>query len=199
MATTDSFRHPTNAQAEGLYDARAEGLYDSRFEHDACGVGFVADLPGRRSHDIVAKGLTILRNLDHRGAKGSDPDTGDGAGILTQIPDALLRAGCGFSLPEPGAYAAGIAFLPSSLGASPADAVAAVERIAAEEGLRVLGWRGVPHEPAACGRGPPGGCGRVLGRLARSLRRRSDRVAGVSCGSLSSRTIVYKGMLTATQ
>src|SRR5579875_1619123 len=129
MATAHDFRHPANAQDDGGH----EGLYDSRFEHDACGVGFVADLPGRRSHDIVAKGLTILRNLDHRGAKGSDPDTGDGAGILTQIPDALLRAVCGFSLPEPGGYAVGIAFLPASAGASPADAVAAVERIAAEE------------------------------------------------------------------
>src|ERR1700724_746031 len=88
-----------------------QGLYDSRFEHDACGVGFVADLPGRRSHDIVAKGLTVLRNLDHRGAKGSDPDTGDGAGITTQIPDALLRSVCGFALPERGAYAVGMAFL----------------------------------------------------------------------------------------
>ena len=91
----------------------AQGLYDSRFEHDACGVGFVADLTGRRSHDTVAKSLTVLRNLDHRGAKGSDPSTGDGAGILTQVPDALLRAVCGFALPSPGGYAAGVAFLPS--------------------------------------------------------------------------------------
>jgi glutamate synthase (NADPH/NADH) large chain len=204
----------TAAQAEGVYGAQGEGLYDSRFEHDACGVGFVADLPGRRSHDIVAKGLTILRNLDHRGAKGSDPDTGDGAGILTQIPDALLRAVCGFGLPEPGGYAAGIAFLPSSQSASPADAVAAVERIAAEEGLRVLGWRGVPHEPAACGRGARvtlpglsqlfvagrgGERGLVLDRLAFCLRKRAEHEAGVYFASLSSRTIVYKGMLTATQ
>ena len=79
-----------------------QGLYDSSYEHDACGVGFVADLPGRRSHEIVAQALTVLRNLDHRGAKGSDPETGDGAGILTQIPDELFRAVCGFALPEPG-------------------------------------------------------------------------------------------------
>ena len=88
------------------------GLYDSRFEHDACGVGFVADLSGRRSHDTVAKALTVLRNLEHRGAAGSDPDTGDGAGILTQIPDAFFRAVCPFALPEPGSYAAGMVLLP---------------------------------------------------------------------------------------
>ncbi len=206
MASADSFGHPQNGP-----DA---GLYDSRFEHDACGVGFVADLPGRRSHDIVAKALTILRNLDHRGAKGSDPGTGDGAGILTQIPDALLRAVCGFELPTAGGYAAGIAFLPASGGASPADAVSAVERIAAEEGLRVLGWRGVPHEPAACGHGArvalpglsqlfvagqQGQHGLELDRLAFCLRKRAQHEAGVYFASLSARTIVYKGMLTATQ
>src|SRR5690242_375743 len=73
----------------GFAKAQSPGLYDSQYEHDACGVGFVADLSGRRSHETVAQALTVLRNLDHRGAKGSDPDTGDGAGILTQIPDAL--------------------------------------------------------------------------------------------------------------
>jgi glutamate synthase (NADPH/NADH) large chain len=206
MASADSFRHPENGPGAGLYD--------SRFEHDACGVGFVADLPGRRSHDIVAKALTILRNLDHRGAKGSDPGTGDGAGILTQIPDALLRAVCGFALPDAGRYAAGVAFLPASGGASPAAAVAAVERIAAEEGLAVLGWRGVPHEPEACGHGARvalpglsqlfvagrhGQRGLDLDRLAFCLRKRAGHEAGVYFASLSSRTIVYKGMLTATQ
>ncbi|HLQ54867.1 MAG TPA: hypothetical protein VK162_11405, partial [Streptosporangiaceae bacterium] len=89
-----------------------EGLYDRRYEHDACGVGFVADLSGRRGHGVVTSALTVLRNLEHRGAKGSDPDTGDGAGILTQIPDGFFRAVCGFPLPEPGAYAAGMVFFP---------------------------------------------------------------------------------------
>src|SRR6516165_5994976 len=107
----------------------SQGLYDSRNEHDACGVGFVADLSGRRTHDTVAQALTVLRNLDHRGAKGSDPETGDGAGILTQIPDAFFRAACGFSLPAGGCYAAGLAF---------------------------LGWRDVPHDRAFCGRGSLG-------------------------------------------
>src|SRR5580700_8556715 len=112
----------------------SQGLYDSRYEHDACGVGFVADLPGRRSHEVVAKGLTVLRNLDHRGAKGSDPDTGDGAGIITQIPDGFLRAVCGLDLPGRGAYAVGMAFLPDEAEAAAA-AVRAVELIAGQEGL----------------------------------------------------------------
>jgi glutamate synthase (NADPH/NADH) large chain len=208
------------APAAGPHD---QGLYDSRFEHDACGVGLVADLPGRRSHDIVAKGLTVLRNLEHRGAKGSDPDTGDGAGITTQIPDAFLRAVCGFALPERGAYAVGIAFLPADQGtggtaaeaaARAAEAVRAVQRIAAQEGLRVLGWRAVPHDPAACGKGArallPGfsqlfvaaDAGQRdldLDRLTFCLRKRAEHEAGVYFASLSSRTIVYKGMLGATQ
>ena len=86
------------------------GLYDPRFEHDACGVGFVADLSGRPSHDVVSRALKVLCHLEHRGAKGGDPGTGDGAGILTQIPDEFFRAACGFDLPEAGAYAAGMAF-----------------------------------------------------------------------------------------
>jgi glutamate synthase (NADPH/NADH) large chain len=210
------------------------GLYDSRFEHDACGVGFVADLSGRRSHDTVAKALTVLRNLEHRGAAGSDPDTGDGAGILTQIPDAFFRAVCPFALPEPGSYAAGMVFLPAdsvaddstsaTAGGGGADAgagqrdkaVAAIERIAAEEGLTVLGWRDVPHDPAHCGKGAlavlprlaqlfvsaanGGESGLVLDRRAFCLRKRAEHEAAeVYIPSLSSRTIVYKGMLTAPQ
>src|SRR5215471_20810185 len=93
--------------------AAIEGLYDSRFEHDACGVGFVADLSAKGGHDVVASALRVLCNLEHRGAKGSDPDTGDGAGILTQIPDGFFRARCDFTLPAPGHYAAGLAFLPA--------------------------------------------------------------------------------------
>ncbi|MGE5136492.1 MAG: hypothetical protein ACM32E_26805, partial [Gemmatimonadota bacterium] len=129
-----------------------QGLYDSQYEHDSCGVGFVADLSGRRSHGTVAQALTVLRNLDHRGAKGSDPDTGDGAGILTQIPADFFRAACGFPLPEPGHYAAGLAFLPAGPAARER-AMAAVAKLAAEESLTVLGWREVPHELTACGSG----------------------------------------------
>src|ERR1700738_3895331 len=184
------------------------GLYDGRYEHDACGVGFVADLSGRRGHDIVTQALTVLRNLDHRGAKGSDPDTGDGAGILTQIPDDLFRAACGFGLPEPGAYAAGMLFLPGG-AADRARAMAAVERIAALEGLVVLGWRDVPHDPAHGGRGARavlphlaqlfvasrrGERGLVLDRRAFCLRKRAEHEEAVYFASLSSATIVYNGM-----
>src|ERR1700738_2690141 len=139
------------------------GLYDGRYEHDACGVGFVADLSGRRGHDIVTQALTVLRNLDHRSAKGSDPDTGDGAGILTQQPDEFFRAVCGFTLPAAGSYAAGLVFLPGAAdderappaGQAPArgheEITRRIERIARREGLVPLGWRAVPHDPAACG------------------------------------------------
>src|SRR5260370_18675335 len=88
----------------------AAGLYDPRFEHDACGVGFVADLSGRGGHDVVAKALRVLCNLEHRGAQGGDPDTGDGAGVLTQIPDEFFRATSGFALTQARSYAAGRAF-----------------------------------------------------------------------------------------
>ena len=129
--------------------ALGTGLYDSQNEHDACGVGFVADLTGQRRHDTVASALTVLRNLDHRGAKGADPNSGDGAGIVTQMPDELLRSRCEFDLPLAGFYAAGLVFLPAGPGRAVAQA--GVERIAASEGLAVLGWRDVPHDLASCG------------------------------------------------
>ena len=101
--------------AETSMPARpAQGLYDPSFEHDACGVAFVAQLSGEASHDIVAKGLTALENLDHRGATGADAAAGDGAGMLLQVPDAFLRAVADFDLPEAGSYAMGMAFLPTS-------------------------------------------------------------------------------------
>ncbi len=91
----------------------ASGLYDPRFEHDACGVGFVVDVTGAKSHDIVDTALGALCNLDHRGASGAEVNTGDGAGILIQVPDAFLRGVTRFSLPPAGAYGVGLAFLPS--------------------------------------------------------------------------------------
>src|SRR5689334_22421503 len=123
-----------------------QGLYDPANEHDACGVAFVVDVAGRVTHDIVEQGLTALRNLEHRGASGSEPETGDGAGILTQVPDAFFRAVLPVELPPLGQYAVGTAFLPTN----PRDAVEAqlqVERIAAEEGLRVVMWRDLPTDP----------------------------------------------------
>src|SRR5512134_2708758 len=121
----------------------AQGLYDPRNEHDSCGVGFVANIKGAKSHDIVRQGLKILVNLDHRGAVGADPLVGDGAGILVQLPDALLReesARLGIALPEFGAYAVGMFFLPRN-EAPRAIAREIVERFVAAEGQTVLGWR----------------------------------------------------------
>jgi glutamate synthase (NADPH) large chain len=131
-----------------------QGLYDGDHEHDACGVAFVATLTGVPSHDIVVKALTALRNLEHRGAAGAEPNSGDGAGILLQVPDRFLRevtAELGFELPAPHAYAVGTAFIPGD-----AEQVEKtrerIEEIAAEEGLNVLGWRDVPVDPSSLGK-----------------------------------------------
>src|SRR3954452_1143499 len=131
----------------------AQGLYDPAREHDACGVAFVADARGRRSRSIVAAGLTALHNLDHRGAAGSEPNSGDGAGILTQVPDTLLRQSVDFDLPPLGEYAVGIAFLPAD-EAERAGVVDAVAGLAAEEGLTILGWRELPVDPDGADLGP---------------------------------------------
>ena len=191
-----------------------EGLYDPAFEHDACGVAFVATLTAVPSHDIIRQGLVALRNLDHRGATGSDPKTGDGAGILLQIPDAFLRAEVGFELPRQGAYAVGNAFLPTDPEAA-AKAKTAIEQIASEERLTVLGWRVVPTDDASLSdltrsnmpyfeqlfvtaKGAPLQ-GIALDRLAYCLRRRVQHELGIYFASLSGRTLVYKGMLTTKQ
>ncbi|HCA88489.1 MAG TPA: glutamate synthase subunit alpha, partial [Streptomyces sp.] len=188
-----------------------QGMYDPRNEHDACGVGFVATLTGEASHQLVEQALTVLRNLEHRGATGSEPDSGDGAGILLQVPDAFLRESVSFELPEAGGYAVGIAFLPTG---DRATAAARIEAIAAEEDLSVLGWREVPVAPQLLGNGAratmpdfeqlfvssvDGAEGLALDRKAFALRKRAEREAGVYFPSLSARTIVYKGMLTTGQ
>ncbi len=192
-----------------------QGLYHPRHEHDACGVAFVATLTGTPSHQIVEQALTALRNLEHRGASGAEADTGDGAGILTQVPDAFLREVVGFPLPPAGHYAVGMAFLPDE-DEDEAAAIAAVERIAAEEGLRVLGWRAVPTAPELLGAGSravaprfrqlfvadardAAASGLDLDRLAFCLRKRAEHDADVYFPSLSARTLVYKGMLTTDQ
>ncbi|GAA3233666.1 glutamate synthase large subunit [Actinocorallia longicatena] len=196
----------------------AQGLYDPANEHDACGVGMVADLNGRKSHDIVENALTVLRNLDHRGAVGAEPDDGDGVGILTQIPDAFFRAVVDFDLPEAGSYAAGLCFLPADAEARKA-AVGHIHAVAAEEGLTVLGWRELPIDPqftgpaakrvmphfsqlflAAAEDGPfAGRSGIELDRVVFCARERIEQDVPVYFPSLSSRTIVYKGMLTTPQ
>src|SRR5689334_17978960 len=194
-----------------------QGLYDPRFEHDACGVAFVATLTGVPSHDIVAQAVQALRNLEHRGAVGAEPDSGDGAGILFQVPDRFLREVAGFDLPEAGAYAVGTAFIPGD-AEEVATARKRMEEIAAEEELTVLGWREVPVEPDLLGAtarsvmptfvqlfvsAVPGAAGAgdqmTLERRAYCLRKRAERDTGVYFPSLSSRTLAYKGMLTTDQ
>ncbi|MGB3301542.1 MAG: glutamate synthase large subunit [Gordonia sp. (in: high G+C Gram-positive bacteria)] len=126
------------------------GLYDPANEHDACGVAFVVDMHGRRSRDIVEKAITALVNLEHRGAAGAEPNTGDGAGIMIQVPDSFLRQVVDFELPAEGAYVTGIAFLPQA-SSEVAGAVAGVEAIVESEGLTVLGWRDVPVDESSLG------------------------------------------------
>jgi glutamate synthase (NADPH) large chain len=200
------------------------GLYAPDFEHDACGVAFVADLAGRRDHGIVRRALTALLRMEHRGARGSEANTGDGAGILIQVPDEFFRAVVGFELPEAGAYAMGTAFLPVEAEAA-ATAIAEIERIAAEERLRVLGWRELPTDPDAADIGPsaraampsfrqlfvagvetdgsadsPGApSGIELERRTYCLRKRAEHATGTYFPSLSPRTVVYKGMLAEPQ
>jgi glutamate synthase (NADPH) large chain len=196
----------------------ATGLYDPAYEHDACGIGMVADLHGRADHDIVDKGLTVLERLAHRGASGAEVATGDGAGILVQVPHRFLSgeaAAAGFTLPEAGGYAVGLAFLP--LDEDDAHkARSRVELLAGEEGLSVLGWRQVPTEPeglgtTALGAMPaieqvflapvgPGVDTMALERRAFVLRKRAEHaVDDLYFPSLSARTLVYKGMLTSEQ
>ncbi|GCD89490.1 glutamate synthase large subunit [Nocardioides sp. LS1] len=191
-----------------------QGLYDPRHEHDACGVAFVATLTGVASHDIVAKALTALRNLEHRGAAGAEPNSGDGAGILMQVPDAFLRDVVDFDLPAQFAYAVGTAFLPGD-EEEIAKTRRRIEEIATEEGLAVLGWRDVPTDPDILGATALGVMpafsqvfvsgaasrlsGMALERLAFVLRKRAEHETDVYFPSLSSRTLAYKGMLTTDQ
>ncbi|MDR1293511.1 MAG: glutamate synthase large subunit, partial [Bifidobacteriaceae bacterium] len=194
--------------------AAARGLYAPTFEHDSCGVAFVATLRGEPGRDIVDSALTVLGNLDHRGAVGAEANTGDGAGILTQIPDALMRDLFDRGLPPRGHYAVGMAFLPSDLEEA-TRAAAKVDRIVVEEGLEPLAWRDVPINahligPTARASMPtfrhlavaaPGGAlgGIDLDRRVYRVVKRAGHEAGTYFASLSARTIVYKGMLTTDQ
>jgi glutamate synthase (NADPH/NADH) large chain len=195
-----------------------QGLYDPAFESDSCGVAFVADLHGRTSHTIVSQALTALHNLDHRGAAGAEVNSGDGAGITVQVPDAFLRAVLPFELPAAGSYAVGTAFIAREAPQA-AQAIELVEQVAAEEGVVVLGWRDVPVNPDGLGptargvmprfrqvvlAGAGGEDGLALERLAFCVRKIAERRAreqgiGLYFPSLSSRTLVYKGMLTTDQ
>ncbi len=194
----------------------AFGLYDPANEHDACGVSFVVDIKGRASHEIVALGIGALCNLEHRGAQGAEANTGDGAGITIQIPDKFLRAVVEFDLPPIGQYAVGTAFLPRA-EADTLQVVSLIEKIVGSEGLRVLGWRDVPIDDSMIGASARdvmplfrhlfigsanGPIDRMtLERLAFVVRKRIEHEIGKSVyfPSLSSRTLIYKGMLTAPQ
>ncbi len=191
----------------------AQGLYDPTQEHDACGVAWVATLTGEKRHDIVAKALTALVNLDHRGASGAEINSGDGAGILTQVPDEFLRAVVDFELPNFDSYAMGMAFLPADTQSREA-AKQNIEQIADQEGLIVLGWRLVPIDASEVGptatsvmphfeqlfvSSKTNETGLVLDRRAFVVRKRAEHESLVYFPSLSARTTVYKGMLTTTQ
>ena len=206
MPVTSGFERFSTAPA-------AVGLYNPAYEKDACGLAMVATLRGSAGHDIIDTALGALRNLEHRGAVGSDAGTGDGAGILTQLPDAFLRAVAGFELPKAGHFAAGLVFLPTDTDEATRDK-AAFEKLAVEEGLRVLGWRLVPTDPSVLGDlaraampaieqvfidSPTGLHGIDLERALFRLRKRSERTIGLYHPSLSSRTMVYKGMVTTLQ
>ena len=188
----------------------AVGLYDPANEHDACGVAMVATLNKLPTHEIVSKALTALRNLEHRGASGAEVDSGDGAGILIQIPDKFYRSVVNFDLPKASEYATGIFFVkPGETGYQES-----IEKIAKEEGLKVLGWRDVPINSKSLGKtaisvmpefkqifisGGKNENDLVLERMAFCLRKRVEHTLPIYIPSLSSRTIVYKGMLTTGQ
>ena len=204
----------------------AQGLYDPRNEHDACGIGFIANIHNIKSHRIVEDGLRILENLEHRGAVGADPKAGDGAGLLIQIPDAFFRREAktlGFELPAEGHYGVGHIFLPQD-ATERAKICALTEKVVAEEGQVFLGWRDVPvdnsdlgysvkptepvHRQAFIGRGPAAADQDAFERKLFVIRKRIFNTLfhetgsiprGLYIASLSSRTIVYKGMLLAAQ
>src|SRR5712691_5835503 len=203
----------------------AQGLYHPAQEHDACGIGFVANVRGHKSHEIISKGIQVLLNLTHRGACGCDPETGDGAGILLQIPHQFFVRECGklgFELPLPGAYGVGMTLLPVEKHQR-LQCEGILERIVREEGLTVLGWRDTPCFASAIGRVARGsqpyiqqifvGCGAftdedAFERKLYVVRKRAESEMAVSgiedaslfhVSSLSCRTIVYKGLLLAPQ
>ncbi len=196
---------------------RAQGLYDPAYEHDSCGVAFVARLDAVPSHETVRRALTALENLEHRGAAGADARTGDGAGILMQIPDAFLREASGLALPPVGAYGIATCFLPNDATRRD-DLARLLAGVVEDEDQQVIGWRDVPvdqeHVGETAGASAPvvrqlvvGASGHLAGdqdafeRKLYVIRRVAELAAGpdLVIPSCSSRTIVYKGMLSATQ
>ncbi|MFM7532764.1 MAG: glutamate synthase subunit alpha, partial [Rubrivivax sp.] len=219
--------HDLTPTPETLEDARRLGLYAADREHDACGVGFVAHIKGAKAHGIVQQGLRILENLDHRGAVGADALMGDGAGILIQIPDEFYRAEMaarGVDLPPPGEYGVGMIFLPKE-HASRLACEQELERAIRAEGQVLLGWRDVPvdrdmpmsptvraKEPVIrqlfIGRGPDVIVPDALERKLYVIRKTASaaiQALKLTHGreyyvpSMSCRTVIYKGLLLATQ
>ncbi len=213
-------------QPRELGPPSAQGLYDPRHEHDACGVGFVVDIKGRKSHQIVRQALKVLINLLHRGACGCEPNTGDGAGILLQMPDRFLRKACarlGFTLPAATEYGVGLVFLPRDV--LQRDTVQTlIQTIVIEEGQRFLGWRDVPTDDRMLGatarsvepnikqmfvgRGPAVRDHAHFERTLYVVRKRIENAIAamdlaekklVYVPSVSSNTLIYKGMLSADQ
>ena len=187
----------------------AQGLYNPADEHDACGVAMIATLKKEPTHEIVAQALTALRNLEHRGASGAEPDSGDGAGILIRIPDEFYRTVVDFELPSAGSYATGIAFIDKEF-----DDLPGIVKIAEEENITILGWRELPTDDSSLGTtalsvmprfvqifiaGKNGESDLALDRLAFCFRKRVEHALPIYFPSLSARTIVYKGMLTTGQ
>ena len=196
---------------------QADGLYDPRYEHDACGVAVVARLDNRPTHEVVALGIEALANLEHRGAAGADPDTGDGAGLLIQMPDEFLREVCGFELPQRGRYGVAMCFLPTD-PSERAELCELLERTVEAEDQVVLGWRDVPTDdgrvgPTArasqptirqlfVGAGPAHESDQdAFERKLYVIRRVAEKAFEdrMYIASLSSRTVVYKGMLISYQ
>src|ERR1700736_3631767 len=196
---------------------QADGLYDPRYEHDACGVAVVARLDNRPSNEVVRLGIEAVANLEHRGAAGADPDTGDGAGLLLQMPDAFLREVVGSELPPRGRYGVAMCFLPTDRGEQ-AELSALLEQTVADEGQVVLGWRDVPTDdrrigPTArasqptirqlfIGAGPAHAADQdAFERKLYVIRRVAEKAFEdrMYIASLSSRTLVYKGMLISYQ
>jgi len=203
-----------------------QGLYDPAFEHDACGMGFVVNVNGEKSHDVIDEALTVLENLSHRGASGADENTGDGAGILVQIPHDFFKRECeviGFDLPERGNYAVGMIFAHKYDDFRKVQ-INTVEKIVEEEGQKVLGWREVPVDKTTIGQAALAAIPRLIQifieknpeladdmdfeRKLYIIRKRAEKTIVPMCedkggtfyvSSLSSKTIVYKGMLTAEQ
>ncbi|HBF40105.1 MAG TPA: glutamate synthase subunit alpha, partial [Firmicutes bacterium] len=203
-----------------------QGLYDPRQEHDACGIGLVANIKGLQSHEIIRQGLTVLMNLDHRGARGAEPNSGDGAGILLQIPHGFLKKSfskLGIVIPDPGEYAVGMIFLPQD-PALREECEKILVKIVQTEGQTLLGWRTVPTCDTSLGNSAklcqPFMRQIIIGRnpelkdelaferklyLIRKQAEKAIRYSGIQgydsfyVASLSARTIVYKGMLIPEQ